>query len=209
MATWPENDEERTAFADWQYEVANGDTHQGFRDWMAARTPGDNTAEACRAPFGVTRLYSTAEAAAEAREEGNHPRHTNCADGCGLAVTHTAGCRTKPGGPIICGPSEHEGCDTCGAILPGVIEAMDSDEGIQRCDTCDLYAGDLEAAKALADHVGGTVWFLLDLGDSRDPEPRQWDGSDLPIGSIAGQTNPWVEVDGVAVNWPEWKAANT
>ncbi len=34
-----------------------------------------------------------------------HPDHTECADGCGLAVTHDGACRDKPGGRIVC---EHE-----------------------------------------------------------------------------------------------------
>jgi hypothetical protein len=41
------------------------------------------------------------------------------------------------------------GCYNC--ILEGVIEAMDTPEGIQRCDNCDVFEGDLEAAQALAD----------------------------------------------------------
>jgi hypothetical protein len=36
-ATWPENDAEREAYADWQYEVTNGDTLLGFREWLTHR----------------------------------------------------------------------------------------------------------------------------------------------------------------------------
>lgn len=32
--TWPETDAEKDAFTDWQYEVGNGDTLRGFRDWL-------------------------------------------------------------------------------------------------------------------------------------------------------------------------------
>lgn len=35
--TWPENAQERSDFSDWQYEVSNGDTVLGFRDWVAHR----------------------------------------------------------------------------------------------------------------------------------------------------------------------------
>ncbi len=35
-----------------------------------------------------------------------HPEHTECADGCGLAVTHTGACLDKPGGRVVC---EHGG----------------------------------------------------------------------------------------------------
>lgn len=34
MRTWPEDDAERVAFVDWQYEVANGYTVLGFRQWL-------------------------------------------------------------------------------------------------------------------------------------------------------------------------------
>lgn len=33
--TWPDNDTDRTAMRDWKYEVSNGDTLLGFRDWQA------------------------------------------------------------------------------------------------------------------------------------------------------------------------------
>lgn len=36
VKTWPETDAEKNAFTDWQYEVGNGDTLRGFRDWLAA-----------------------------------------------------------------------------------------------------------------------------------------------------------------------------
>lgn len=35
--TWPENEDERNDFCDWQFEVGNGDTLLGFRDWMSHR----------------------------------------------------------------------------------------------------------------------------------------------------------------------------
>ena len=42
--TWPETDAERAAYAAWQYEVGNGDTVLGFRDWVANQ-PADDTEE--------------------------------------------------------------------------------------------------------------------------------------------------------------------
>jgi hypothetical protein len=54
-------------------------------------------------------------------------------------------------------PNDCEGC--AGSVLPGALEAMDTPEGIQRCDTCQRFDGDLFAAQALADCVGGEVWF--------------------------------------------------
>jgi hypothetical protein len=51
-------------------------------------------------------------------------------------------------------------CDGCaGEPIPGVATAMDDRDGIQRCDSCALFAGDLDAAKALADLLGGRVFF--------------------------------------------------
>lgn len=38
---WPQDDTERAAFADYQAEVANGDTAIGFRDWFNARRAED------------------------------------------------------------------------------------------------------------------------------------------------------------------------
>ncbi|MER7798551.1 hypothetical protein [Microbacterium sp. NPDC096154] len=55
-----------------------------------------------------------------------------------------------------------DGCDTCRwGILPGVLAPMDTIFGIQRCDECQIYPGDLAAARALADLLGPgvTVWF--------------------------------------------------
>lgn len=54
-------------------------------------------------------------------------------------------------------------CDQCaGEPLPGVLTGMDDDAGIQRCDSCERYAGDLDAAHALARLVGGVVKFEQD-----------------------------------------------
>ncbi len=55
----------------------------------------------------------------------------------------------------------HDDCDQCGNLLRGVIEAMDTDAGIQRCDQCQAYEGDLQAARALRDawFPRATIWF--------------------------------------------------
>lgn len=52
-----------------------------------------------------------------------------------------------------------EGCGAGGTPLAGVIAPMDTVIGVQRCDTCDVFPGDLEAAQALAATVGGVVMF--------------------------------------------------
>ena len=43
--------------------------------------------------------------------------------------------------------------------LAGVLVACDTPQGIQRCDQCNIYDGDREAALALAQMVGGVVVF--------------------------------------------------
>jgi len=68
------------------------------------------------------------------------------------------------------------------ALVEGVIDAIDSPEGIQRCDSAVGELGDLDAALALARLVGGVVKFETDdetepshcngyngLGHSSDP----------------------------------------
>lgn len=81
-------------------------------------------------------------------------------------------------------------CDTCDGS--GVITGMDTPCGIQRCDFCDKFPGDLEAALDVAqrrgDHV--EVWFMD--GDGHRTRFTGYD--DLPDGiTIASGTNPWVE----------------
>ncbi len=39
---WPETDDEKVAFVDWQYGVANGDTNASFRDWYENRGDEDD-----------------------------------------------------------------------------------------------------------------------------------------------------------------------
>lgn len=39
--------------------------------------------------------------------EAKHPEHADCADACGLEVTHPAACRDKPGGRVICTDVHH------------------------------------------------------------------------------------------------------
>ena len=41
VKTWPETTAEKYAFTDWQYEVGNGDTLRGFRDWLDVQNGND------------------------------------------------------------------------------------------------------------------------------------------------------------------------
>lgn len=41
-------------------------------------------------------------------EVPDHPEHVDCADGCGLAVTHQGACLDHPGGRVVCDESNHQ-----------------------------------------------------------------------------------------------------
>lgn len=57
-------------------------------------------------------------------------------------------------------PAVGNKCETCwDSPIPGTLPAMDSPTGIQRCDACEKFEGDLEAALALAKLVNGVVRF--------------------------------------------------
>jgi len=45
-------------------------------------------------------------------------------------------------------------------VLAGVLDGMNTPTGVQRCDSCDTYPGDLDATLALARHVGGSACYL-------------------------------------------------
>lgn len=54
-------------------------------------------------------------------------------------------------------------CEDMGSTpLAGVIAPMDTPEGVQRCDACGAFDGDLDAALALARTVGGVVRFHIE-----------------------------------------------
>lgn len=72
------------------------------------------------------------------------------------------------GVPIAYSPSMQREGGPCGLpihVVPGVLN-MDDNEGLQRCDECDLYPGDLEAAAAVAKTVDprARVWFYPAYG---------------------------------------------
>lgn len=51
-------------------------------------------------------------------------------------------------------------CEDMGqVVVPGVLDGMDTPEGVQRCDGCGIYESDLDAALALAKRVGGVAKF--------------------------------------------------
>lgn len=54
------------------------------------------------------------------------------------------------------------GCySCCDSIMPGLLAPHGSPSGIERCDNCATYDGDLQAAAALRDELfpEATVWF--------------------------------------------------
>lgn len=57
--------------------------------------------------FTLTRVTATqVYDAAVIRDDPEHPEHAECADGCGLAVTHDDACLDRPGGRQVC---KHDG----------------------------------------------------------------------------------------------------
>jgi hypothetical protein len=51
-------------------------------------------------------------------------------------------------------------CECCNDMpVPGVIAPMNTPQGIERCDECQRFEGDLDAAFALAKLVNGTVHY--------------------------------------------------
>lgn len=86
-------------------------------------------------------------------------------------------------------------CDQCGTLMAGVFSTADSDTGaisVQRCDACAVYPGDLDAAWALAQRVGGAVWFYQ-AGTGDLAVTRQFTGTYRPDDCIATGTDPWIE----------------
>lgn len=60
-------------------------------------------------------------------------------------------------------PAADPSCDQCeGMPIHGVIAPTNTEYGIERCDQCEVFESDLDAASALAEHLGPglTVWFL-------------------------------------------------
>jgi hypothetical protein len=71
---------------------------------------------------------------------------------------------TVEAGPVLLpSPVSHGDCDTCTySPVPGALEAMNSNEGIQACGSCARFDTDLDAALALARAVGGVACFYTE-----------------------------------------------
>ncbi|MGH9067139.1 MAG: hypothetical protein ACRD0J_06580 [Acidimicrobiales bacterium] len=88
-------------------------------------------------------------------------------------------------------------CACSGSAVPGVLHGELSGpvvDEIERCDECERFPGDLEAAQALATHLGGgTVRFEDQDGTERHFDPD----AGLPEGTFIGTgTDPWVVLSG-------------
>ena len=61
-------------------------------------------------------------------------------------------------------------CGDCRGGFFAPTENGPTDQGIERCDECNVYAGDLDAALALAALIGPdiTVWFEPDTDDNEE-----------------------------------------
>lgn len=58
--------------------------------------------------------------------------------------------------PHACDPNMYD-------LVPGVLAPMDTAHGIQRCDACNLFPGDLDAARALADRLQELTGSTIDV----------------------------------------------
>lgn len=61
--------------------------------------------------------------------------------------------------PLPLDPDGDPECACNLSPLAGTLDAVDDEYGIQRCDECQRFDGDLDAALALAHLVGGIVRF--------------------------------------------------
>lgn len=114
MKTWPETDQERADFTDWQYEVGNGDTILGFRDWITHRDEADRDE-----PVG-------ADAQSHHPHRGSVTFEDNCTQGLMCPRCGSTG-RFTVNALVTCtlfddGVDKYEGCEydddsimTCGA----------------------------------------------------------------------------------------------
>lgn len=76
----------------------------------------------------------------------------------GTVVDLTPHLRTMPPGP----------CGECNGGFHAPTGNGPTEQGIERCDACDVHPGDLDAAAALAAAIGPqiTVWFVQE--DARE-----------------------------------------
>lgn len=90
-------------------------------------------------------------------------------------------------------------CEACvNSPLPGVLYDTNAGNGVQRCDICHLYPGDLEAAAALAKHLGKRAFFW-DNADKAHPVPNGAQPKEITAEvlvnhsvCIALDTDPWI-----------------
>lgn len=126
-------------------------------------------------------------------------------NGSGTGSTYNGFCpHCGGGGEVTAEKAERlQRCECEGDIIPGVHHPAAANgviASVERCDTCERYPGDLDAALALAAVVGGEVWFQLQLTDELVE-----DDEDLPdgavntmytgqefVGYIASGTAPWI-----------------
>lgn len=105
-------------------------------------------------------------------------------------------------------------CDGCAtSLIPGTRDQSNTNEGIERCDMCELFEDDLDAALALAKGVGGAVRVLVEGEISEGDETGEYNDRTYRVFTYEGTwpegltsppesgSDPWVEVNGEAVDW--------
>jgi hypothetical protein len=86
-------------------------------------------------------------------------------------------------------------CSECSSPVPGVM--YDPQSGtVERCDACERYDGDLDAALAVAEKLGKQAWFIRH-DHATDERRVTMVTAELVAGpdegwSIESQTDPWI-----------------
>lgn len=110
-----------------------------------------------------------------------------------------------------------EACECDDGLVPGALLGCGSTPGapigIEKCDLCNRFDDDLDAAVAAAELVGGVVRFY-----DADASGGLKDGYDEPEGGVIVRTwprdkdvvmmaesQPWVTVDGIAWDWDRYR----
>lgn len=98
-----------------------------------------------------------------------------------------------------------QGCEA--DTIPGVLTAINDNFGIQSCDQCRIYPGDLEAALALSARIPGAVvrYHEFHADYSHAGPIKTYDGSDDTV-MVDHDTDPWIETpDGTRIDWTTYR----
>lgn len=137
----------------------------GLRSWLSRFMFGNNFAHLCDSRLTEIVGFYGAVAIHDRAEDGFGRTAVYTGEPTDLVIAGSTNPWVEVDGrpvdweALMCQAAPND-CDQCtGSPVPGAIVAMDTPEGIQACDLCRRFAGDLDAAQAVAATVGGTVTF--------------------------------------------------